>query len=52
VVTDLLAGPFFYRRFVAHSPIPPNLVDSVIAQVLPAAPIRPTSPNRPRADPS
>ena len=35
VVTDLLAGPFFYRRFVAHRPIPPDLVDSVIAQVLP-----------------
>ena len=35
VVTDLLAGPFFYRRFVAHRPIPPGLVDSVIAQVLP-----------------
>lgn len=35
VVTDLLAGPFFYRRFVAHRPIPPSLVDDVIAQVLP-----------------
>jgi AcrR family transcriptional regulator len=35
VVTDLLAGPFFYRRFIAHRPIPPDLVESVIAQVLP-----------------
>ena len=35
VVTDLLAGPFFYRRFIAHRPITPDLVESVIAQVLP-----------------
>jgi hypothetical protein len=35
VVADLLAGPFFYRRFIAHRPIPPDLVESVIAQVLP-----------------
>ncbi|MFG2054311.1 TetR/AcrR family transcriptional regulator [Micromonospora sp. NPDC048930] len=31
---DLLTGPFFYRRFIAHRPIPPSLVDDVIAQVL------------------
>lgn len=36
VVTDLLTGPFFYRRFIAHRPIPPDLVDDVIAHVLPA----------------
>lgn len=34
LVTDLLAGPFFYRRFVAHQPISPDLVGNVIAQVL------------------
>jgi AcrR family transcriptional regulator len=34
VVTDLLTSPFFYRRLVAHRPIPPNFVDDVIAQVL------------------
>ncbi|MFE9957164.1 TetR/AcrR family transcriptional regulator [Micromonospora sp. NPDC005299] len=31
---DLLTSPFFYRRFVAHQPIPPRLVDDVIAHVL------------------
>jgi len=31
----VLTGPFFYRRFIAHRPIPPNLVESVIGQVLP-----------------
>jgi AcrR family transcriptional regulator len=35
VVTDLLAGPFFYRRFVAHQPIPANLVEQIVAHVLP-----------------
>ena len=34
VVTDLLAGPFFYRRFIAHRPIPAQLVHDVIAHVL------------------
>lgn len=34
VVTDLLTGPFFYRRFIAHRPIPPELVHDVIANVL------------------
>jgi AcrR family transcriptional regulator len=34
VTTDLLAGPFFYRRFIAHRPIPPDLVHDVIANVL------------------
>lgn len=34
VVTDLLAGPFFYRRLVAHRPIPPGLVEDVVANVL------------------
>jgi Tetracyclin repressor-like, C-terminal domain len=34
LTVDLLAAPFFYRRFVAHRPIPPNLITEVIAQVL------------------
>lgn len=34
VATDLLTSPFFYRRFVAHRPIPPDMVDAVIAHVL------------------
>lgn len=34
VVTDLLASPFFYRRFIAHRPIPPDLIDVVIAHIL------------------
>jgi AcrR family transcriptional regulator len=34
VTADLLVGPFFYRRFIAHHPIPPTLVDDVIAGVL------------------
>lgn len=34
LVTDLLTSPLFYRRFVAHRPIPPGLVDEVIAHVL------------------
>jgi AcrR family transcriptional regulator len=34
VLTDLLAGPFFYRRFIAHRPIPPELVHDVIAHIL------------------
>ena len=33
LLTDLLTAPFFYRRFIAHRPIPPTLVDEVIAQV-------------------
>ncbi len=39
LTTDLLTGPFFYRRFIAHRTIPPSLVDDVIAQVL--TPARP-----------
>jgi AcrR family transcriptional regulator len=34
VATDLLTGPFFYRRFIAHRPIPPRLITDVIAHVL------------------
>jgi AcrR family transcriptional regulator len=34
LLTDLLASPFFYRRFIAHRPIPPDLVHDVIAHVL------------------
>jgi len=31
---DLLAAPFFYRRFIAHHPIPPTMVADVVAKVL------------------
>ncbi|BCJ47963.1 TetR family transcriptional regulator [Actinoplanes ianthinogenes] len=34
LTVDLLAAPFFYRRFVAHRPIPPSLVAEVTARVL------------------
>lgn len=34
VVADLFAAPFFYRRFVAHRPIPPSLPATVVNQVL------------------
>ena len=34
LAVDLLSAPFFYRRFVAHRPIPPALIGEVIAQVL------------------
>jgi AcrR family transcriptional regulator len=34
LVTDLLTSPFFYRRFIAHRPIPAGLVGDVIARVL------------------
>jgi AcrR family transcriptional regulator len=34
LVVDLLAGPFFYRRFVAHHPIPANMAAAVVDQVL------------------
>jgi AcrR family transcriptional regulator len=41
VVTDLLTGPFFYRRFIAHRPIPPDMVNDVIAHVLNTPAARP-----------
>jgi AcrR family transcriptional regulator len=34
LATDLLTSPFFYRRFVAHRPIPPEAIGDVIAAVL------------------
>ncbi|HEX3789717.1 MAG TPA: TetR/AcrR family transcriptional regulator [Pseudonocardiaceae bacterium] len=34
ILTDLLTAPLFYRRFVAHQPIPPQLVTEVIRHVL------------------
>jgi AcrR family transcriptional regulator len=34
LTVDLLAAPFFYRRFVAHRPIPPSMIADVVAQVL------------------
>jgi AcrR family transcriptional regulator len=43
LATDLLTGPLFYRRFIAHQPIPPSLVNDVIARVLSAGPPDATS---------
>jgi AcrR family transcriptional regulator len=34
IVTDLLAGPFFYRRFIGHQPITTDLADQIVAHVL------------------
>jgi AcrR family transcriptional regulator len=34
LTTDLLTSPFFYRRFVAHRPIPREMVADVIERVL------------------
>ncbi|MGW1342452.1 TetR/AcrR family transcriptional regulator [Kribbella sp. NPDC002412] len=34
LTTDLLTSPFFYRRFVAHRPIPPAMVGDVVGRVL------------------
>jgi AcrR family transcriptional regulator len=35
ILVDLLSAPLFYRRFVAHQPIPASLIDDNIALVLP-----------------
>src|SRR5215470_4745014 len=37
LLTDLLASPFFYRRFIAHRAIPREMINDVIAQVLAGA---------------
>jgi hypothetical protein len=34
LVVDLLAAPFFYRRLVAHRPMPPELPGAVVDHVL------------------
>jgi AcrR family transcriptional regulator len=34
LIVDLLASPFFYRRFVAHRPIPADMPAAVVDQVL------------------
>jgi AcrR family transcriptional regulator len=34
LVVDLLAAPFFYRRFVAHRPIPADMPAAVVDHVL------------------
>jgi AcrR family transcriptional regulator len=34
VIVDLLTGPFFSRRFIAHRPSPPDLLNDVIPGVL------------------
>ncbi len=40
IVTDLLTAPLFYRRFIAHQPIPARLIDDIITHVL-GTPARP-----------
>jgi AcrR family transcriptional regulator len=35
LLVDLLSAPLFYRRFVAHQPIPATLIDDIMAVVLP-----------------
>lgn len=37
VVVDLLTAPFFYRRLVAHRPLPKTLPQAIVDQVLPPA---------------
>lgn len=39
VLVDVLTGPFFYRRFIAHRPIPSTLARTVVDQVLPPSPL-------------
>jgi AcrR family transcriptional regulator len=34
LAVDLLAGPFFYRRFIAHRPFPDGYVAAIVDQVL------------------
>jgi AcrR family transcriptional regulator len=36
LIVDLLTAPFFYRRFIAHRPIPPTMPAQVVDQVLAA----------------
>ena len=49
LAVDLLAGPFFYNRFIAHRPIPghfvANVVDHVLAAMSCVAPDERDSPN-------
>ncbi len=47
LIVDLLAAPFFYRRFVAHRPIPASMPAAVVDQVL--ASLRPVPKDQPRA---
>jgi AcrR family transcriptional regulator len=42
LVVDLLAAPFFYRRLVAHRPIPADMPEAVVDHVLAA--LRPDAP--------
>jgi AcrR family transcriptional regulator len=34
LAVDLLTGPFFYRRFIAHRPIPAHMAEAVVDHVL------------------
>lgn len=35
VLVDLLTAPFFYRRLIAHRPIPPSLPEAIVNHVFP-----------------
>ena len=43
LATDLLTAPFFYRRFIAHRSIPPELISEVVQAVLTAIGYQETS---------
>jgi len=45
LVVDLLTGPFFYRRFIAHRSIPPGMAAAVVDQVLVS--LRPNASDKP-----
>jgi hypothetical protein len=34
LLLDQLAAPFFYRRLIAHRPIPPSMATAVVNQTL------------------
>lgn len=46
VAVDLLAGPAFYRRFVAHWPFPPGYAAAIVDLVLAAVGTDPAHPRR------
>jgi AcrR family transcriptional regulator len=49
LVVDFLTGPFFYRRFIAHRAIPPELATAVVDQVLKSLRPGPAGKARPRS---
>jgi AcrR family transcriptional regulator len=52
LIVDLLAAPFFYRRFVAHRPIPAGMPAAVVDQVLASLAQKPTNQRRAKKSPS